>query len=138
MYGRLRIMMANIFDSRIGKWKSSEKGISVGLLFAKLLDLSEVNVVLLVAHLVLLVDGLHHVAHLIYVLRIEVEGSAEVLEGRLHLPELLVDLADANEHWRFLRQLLLQVQQELECLLLLVHSQEHLRLLVLVEDIAWI
>ena len=52
------------------------------------------------------------------------------------MPELLVDLANANEHWRLLWQLLLQVEEEFKRFLLFVHGQEDLRLLVFVQDVA--
>jgi len=65
--------------------------------------ISEFSIVLLITHIVLLLDRLHHVVDLVYVFWVQIEGCAEVLERWLHLAEFLVDLAYIYVNWCFLR-----------------------------------
>lgn len=85
--------------------------------------------ILFIIDLLTLINPINHALNLIDIFGIKIQGPVEILKRFRYLSHLLVYLAYIYINGRFLRQVLLQVQEDFKSILVLAQSQQNLRLL---------
>ena len=83
-------------------------------------------------------NPVYHALHLINILGVKVQRPIKELQGLVDFTHLLVYLADTHVNWGLFGELLIQKKENLECLLVLSHGLQNIRLLVHVKMVVWI